>query len=77
MVKYTIEERILIIKEYIQIRNSLETQSTFRIQFLSRRVPYKFTIRYCYQNFFVHKTCLNRNKGNSVRPRTEDPQELH
>ena len=48
MVKYTIEERILIIKEYIQIRNSLETQSTFRSQFLARRVPYKFVIRYCY-----------------------------
>ena len=48
MVQYTIEERILIIKENIRTRSYLETEIVFRNEFPAECLPSKFTIHYTY-----------------------------
>ena len=66
MVQYPIQERILIIKEYICTRNFLEPKKAFRIQFPVPRVPTKFTIHYCCQTFSVYGVCLSQDKGTKI-----------
>ena len=56
MVQYVIEEKILIVKEYIHTRTYMETQNTCRIQFPVWCMPPKSAIHHGYQTFYVHGT---------------------
>lgn len=72
MIHCRIKERMLIKEEYNRTRSYLKTQNAFRIQLLAWSVSSdnsEFTIHYYCQNLSIHGAYLNRNKGNSDKPR--------
>ena len=75
--QFTGAERSFMVKVYYETRSPTEVQRQFGIHFPNRPVPTKPTILNNVKKYENHGTSLNRNKGNSGRPRTvRTPQNI-
>ena len=70
MGKYTVEQRVFIVKKYFETHSFVEVQRLFRLQFPGRNPPDKANIWRNVKKYEIHGTSLNRNPKNSGRKRT-------
>ena len=75
MAQLTIEQRVLIVKYYIQTQSIAAVRDAFRARFPNRNVPSKSTIWRNVQKYLSSGTSHNRNKGNSGRRRVARSEE--
>ena len=71
----THEQRVLIVKYYIQTQSIAAVRDAFRAKFLNWNVPSKSTIWRNVQKYLSSGTSHNRNKGNSGRRRVARSEE--
>lgn len=70
MGQFSTEQRILMVKKYLQTRSYEEVVQSFRQQFPNRAPPSWKTISRNVKKYERHGTSHNLNKGNSGRPKT-------
>ena len=73
--QYTAEQRTFMVLTYNRTENMAETLQLFEEHFPDVRQPCRSTVVRNYQKYRQHGTSLNRNKGNSGRPRTVRSEE--
>ena len=64
---FTIEQRSKVVKFYLETKSLVQTQTEYRKHFGVKQAPSPAAIKKIVQEFEVHGTCHNRNKGNSGR----------
>lgn len=70
MVQFTTAERVFMVEQFNQTNSIAQTRINYQVQFPNGRVPSRKAIRSNVVKYHQHGTSLNRNKGNSGRPRT-------
>ena len=70
MVQLTTEQRVSIVKNYLQTQSSTAVQKAFQARFSGRNPPAPSTILRNVNKYLNAGTSLNLNKGNSGRRRS-------
>ena len=70
MVQLTVEQRVFVVKTFYSTRSYVEVRRLFQQQFPDRLPPTDMTIYRNVNKYSQHGTSLNRNSGNSGRPRS-------
>ena len=70
MVQLTTEQRVFVVKKFLETKSLLTTQDVFHEKFRNRPTPAKKTIWANVKKYENCGTSHNRNKGNSGRHRT-------
>ena len=68
--QFSTEQRTFMVLTYTQTNNLQETLRLFQERFPDARQPHGSTVMRNVAKYNNHGTSLNRNKGNSGRPRT-------
>ena len=75
MVQLTTEQRVVVVTNFIRMKNVREVQDAFRLRFPDRNPPLRNTIVDNVRKYQNTGTSLNRNKGKSGRRRTGRSEE--
>ena len=70
MAQLTTAQRVFIVENFLETESINDVKALFRARFPERNVPSMSTIRRNVEKYHLHGTSLNRNKGNSGRPKT-------
>ena len=70
MAQLTTDQRVFIVKNFLETGSINDVKVLFRARFPERNVPSMSTIQRNVEKYHLHGTSLNRNKGNSGRPKT-------
>ena len=72
--QFSVDERVFMVLKYTETSNVLETVRRFQRQFPNQRTPCRQTKMDNYNKYVHYGLSLNRNIGNSGRPRTARTQ---
>ena len=70
MAQLTTDQRVFIVENFLETGSINDVKALFRATFPERNVPSMSTIQRNVEKYHLHGTSLNRNKGNSGRPKT-------